>query len=60
MSYRIEYYNKSTESWLAAHHDFDCKAEYNTTSEAGDWIHAQVEYERSEGTTATLFITEKA
>jgi len=57
---RIEFFNVSSQSWLAAHHDFDCASTYENEAEAQEWISAQNSFERSEGLPLTSFAIEAA
>lgn len=53
--FRIEFFNTSSQSWLAAHHDFDCASTYETEADAQEWINDQNSFERSEGQELTSF-----
>ena len=55
MTYRIEFFNPSSQSWLATSNDFEDCGQFETEAAAKKWIAEQNKYERSEGFPVTSF-----
>jgi len=53
--YSVQFYNTQTGNWFAAHHDFDCLAEYSSEEDATKWIESQNRWEMMEGEEQTQF-----